>query len=81
MKAALEKNGFKGCKDSDLEPMFTYLEFCLKQVSDELAIDTLNRSLRHLRCVRPRRHVVRNSERASFCRAENDVESCLWFGL
>ena len=33
MKAALEKNGFKGCKDSDLEPVFTYLEFCLKQVS------------------------------------------------
>ncbi|CAM9566196.1 unnamed protein product [Laminaria digitata] len=32
MKAALEKNGFKGCKDSDLEPVFTYLEFCLKQV-------------------------------------------------
>lgn len=32
MKAALEKNGFKGCKDADLEPVFTYLEFCLKQV-------------------------------------------------
>ena len=32
MKAALEKFGFKGCKDSDLEPVFTYLEFCLKQV-------------------------------------------------
>ena len=34
MKAALEKNGFKGCKDADLEPLFTYLEFCLKQVSE-----------------------------------------------
>lgn len=33
MKAALEKFGFTGCKDSDLEPVFTYLEFCLKQVS------------------------------------------------
>lgn len=33
MKAALEKNGFTGCKDADLEPVFTYLEFCLKQVS------------------------------------------------
>lgn len=32
MKIALEKNGFKGCKDADLEPVFTYLEFCLKQV-------------------------------------------------
>lgn len=32
MKAALEKYGFNGCKDSDLEPVFTYLEFCLKQV-------------------------------------------------
>ena len=32
MKAALEKNGFKGCKDDDLEPVFKYLEFCLKQV-------------------------------------------------
>lgn len=32
MKAALEENGFKGCKDADLEPVFTYLEFCLKQV-------------------------------------------------
>lgn len=33
MKAALEKFGFNGCKDADLEPVFTYLEFCLKQVS------------------------------------------------
>ena len=32
MKAALEKNGFKGCKDDDLEPVFKYLEFCLEQV-------------------------------------------------
>lgn len=32
MKGALEKFGFTGCKDSDLEPVFTYLEFCLKQV-------------------------------------------------
>ncbi|CAM9935237.1 unnamed protein product, partial [Ectocarpus sp. 8 AP-2014] len=32
MKAALEQFGFKGCKDADLEPVFTYLEFCLKQV-------------------------------------------------
>lgn len=32
MKAALEKNGFKGCKDADLQPVFNYLEFCLKQV-------------------------------------------------
>ena len=32
MKAALEKNGFKGCKDHDLEPVFKCLEFCLKQV-------------------------------------------------
>lgn len=36
MKAALEKYGFKGCKDSDLEPVFTYLEFCLKQVGRHL---------------------------------------------
>ncbi|CAN0436730.1 unnamed protein product, partial [Discosporangium mesarthrocarpum] len=32
MKQALSKAGFPGCKDSDLEPLFGYLEFCLKQV-------------------------------------------------
>ncbi|CAM9394570.1 unnamed protein product [Choristocarpus tenellus] len=32
MKQALAANGFPGCKDEDLQPLFTYLEFCLKQV-------------------------------------------------
>lgn len=36
MKAALEQYGFKGCKDADLEPVFTYLEFCLKQVKSRV---------------------------------------------
>lgn len=44
MKAALEQNGFKGCKDADLEPVFTYLEFCLKQVRDTLLPQEILRS-------------------------------------
>lgn len=32
MKKALEQNGFRNCKDAELEPVFNYLEFCLKQV-------------------------------------------------
>lgn len=40
MKAALEKFGFTGCKDADLEPVFTYLEFCLKQVGPNLRMLT-----------------------------------------
>ncbi|CAN0450557.1 unnamed protein product [Ascophyllum nodosum] len=49
MKAALEKNGFKGCKDDDLEPVFKYLEFCLKQVDEfKMALKTVDVTFQNL---------------------------------
>lgn len=44
-KAALTKNGFPNAKDADLEPLFEYLNFCLKQVVADNELGALTDAL------------------------------------
>ena len=51
---ALKEKGFT-VSDDTLKPLFTYLQFCLKQVVADNELGASERSRRQLHCARPRR--------------------------